>query len=56
MDRKRIIDKVELEFDFTEMNHSRTFTLLHTLYLDTEKEGLALPSTAVPSEISIPKI
>ncbi|NRD77386.1 recombinase family protein [Bacillus sp. BRMEA1] len=43
-DRQRHIDKVELEFDFMEVNISKTFTLIHTLYLDTEKEGNFSPS------------
>ncbi|TKC16690.1 recombinase family protein [Robertmurraya kyonggiensis] len=43
-DQLRQIDKVELEFDFTEVNLSNTFTLIHMLYLETEKEGLSTPS------------
>ncbi len=43
-DHLRRIDKVELEFDFTEVNLSNTFTLIHMLYLETEKEGLSTPS------------
>lgn len=42
-DHLRQIDKVELEFDFTEVNLSNTFTLIHMLYLETEKEGLSTP-------------
>lgn len=42
--RPRQIDKVDLEFDFTEVNISNTFTLIHMLYLETEKEGLSTPS------------
>lgn len=30
--RSRTVDKIELDFDFTEMNISKTFTLIHTLY------------------------
>lgn len=43
-DHPRQIDEVQLEFDFTEVNLSNTFTLIHMLYLDTEKEGLSTPS------------
>lgn len=43
-DQLRQIDKVELEFDFTEVNLSNTFTLIYMLYLETEKEGLSTPS------------
>lgn len=46
IDRIRQIDEIEFEFDFTEINHSRTFTLIHMLYLETEKEGFALPSVS----------
>ncbi|MGN8233505.1 hypothetical protein ACTHAL_001743 [Priestia flexa] len=42
-DHLRQIDKVELEFDFTEVNLSNTFTVIHMLYLETEKEGLSTP-------------
>ncbi|MCY8807968.1 zinc ribbon domain-containing protein [Bacillus atrophaeus] len=42
--RSRQIDKVELEFDFTKVNLSNTFTLIHMLHLETEKEGLSTPS------------
>ncbi|WP_273123453.1 hypothetical protein [Bacillus weihaiensis] len=30
--RSRSIDKITLEFDFTEVNISHTFTLIHLLY------------------------
>lgn len=48
-DRQRHIDKVELEFDFMEVNLSKTFTLIHMLYLETEKEGLTIPSVSATS-------
>jgi site-specific DNA recombinase len=34
--RSRTIDKIELDFDFTEVNLSKTFTLLHILYLESD--------------------
>jgi site-specific DNA recombinase len=34
--RSRTIDKIELDFDFTEINLSKTFTLLHILYLESD--------------------
>ena len=37
-DRTRIIKNIELEFDFTEMNISKTFTLIHLLYRETDNE------------------
>ncbi|MGD6870598.1 recombinase family protein [Sutcliffiella horikoshii] len=30
--RSRIVDKIELDFDFSEVNLSKTFTLIHILY------------------------
>ncbi|WP_315899446.1 recombinase family protein [Priestia flexa] len=38
-DHPRQIDEVQLEFDFTEVNLSNTFTLIHMLYLDNRVEG-----------------
>jgi len=37
-DRTRTIKNIELEFDFTEMNISKTFTLIHLLYRETDNE------------------
>jgi site-specific DNA recombinase len=34
--RSRSVDKIELDFDFSEFNLSKTFTLIHTLYLETD--------------------
>ena len=34
--RSRIVDKIELDFDFSEVNLSKTFTLIHILYLDSD--------------------
>jgi len=36
--RTRTIKNIELEFDFTEMNISKTFTLIHLLYRETDNE------------------
>jgi site-specific DNA recombinase len=33
--RSRSIDELELDFDFSEVNLSKTFTLIHILYLDS---------------------
>src|SRR5690625_3949571 len=37
-DKSRSIKNIELEFDFTEMNISKTFTLIHLLYRETDNE------------------
>lgn len=34
-DRSRSVDKIELNFDFSEVNLSKTFTLIHILYLES---------------------
>lgn len=34
--RSRVVDKIELDFDFSEVNISKTFTLIQTLYLDLD--------------------
>ncbi|WP_051475664.1 recombinase family protein [Bacillus sp. J37] len=44
--RSRIVDKIELDFDFSEVNLSKTFTLIHILYLgsdNTEKNSTSNP-------------
>ncbi|MCF6139086.1 recombinase family protein [Pseudalkalibacillus berkeleyi] len=33
--RSRTVDKIELDFDFSEVNLSKTFTLIHMLYLES---------------------
>lgn len=38
IDRSRTIKNIELEFDFTEMNISKTFILIHLLYRETDNE------------------
>src|SRR5690606_9961318 len=38
-DRSRTIKNIELEFDFTEMNISKTFILIHLLYRETDNEN-----------------
>jgi site-specific DNA recombinase len=35
-DRSRSIDKIELDFDFTEINLSKIFTLLHIVYIEAD--------------------
>ncbi|ARK31353.1 zinc ribbon domain-containing protein [Halalkalibacter krulwichiae] len=35
--RSRTVDKVELDFYFSEVNLSKTFTLIHILYLESEQ-------------------
>jgi site-specific DNA recombinase len=35
--RSRTVDKVELNFNFSEFNLSKTFTLIHILYLESDK-------------------
>jgi site-specific DNA recombinase len=34
--RSRTVDKIELDFDFSEVNLSKTFTLINMLYLESE--------------------
>ncbi|MDG4657580.1 zinc ribbon domain-containing protein [Ectobacillus antri] len=34
--RSRTVDKIELDFDFSEINLSKTFTLIHILYLESD--------------------
>ncbi|MGV2939306.1 recombinase family protein [Mesobacillus sp. LC4] len=34
--RSRTVDKIELDFDFSEVNLSKTFTLIHSLYLEPD--------------------
>ncbi|WP_201716152.1 recombinase family protein [Rossellomorea arthrocnemi] len=43
--RSRTIDKIELDFDFTEVNLSKTFTLLHILYLESNYSEESSSST-----------
>lgn len=39
IDKSRTIKAIELEFDFTEMNISKTFILIHLLYRETDNEN-----------------
>ncbi|MCM3718127.1 recombinase family protein [Fictibacillus phosphorivorans] len=41
--RFRTVDKIELDFDFSEVNLSKTFTLIHILSLDSEKNSTLNP-------------
>jgi site-specific DNA recombinase len=38
IDKSRTIKNIELEFDFTELHISKTFTLIHLLYRETDNE------------------
>ncbi|GEN31196.1 site-specific DNA recombinase [Cerasibacillus quisquiliarum] len=38
IDKSRTIKNIELEFDFTELNISKTFILIHLLYRETDNE------------------
>lgn len=45
-DKSRSIKNIELEFDFTEMNISKTFILIHLLYRETDNEHtLSIPAS-----------
>lgn len=37
-DKSRTINEVELNFDFTDVNLSKTFILIHLLYRETDNE------------------
>ena len=37
-DKSRTVNEIELDFDFTEVNVSKTFTLIHLLYRETDNE------------------
>lgn len=39
IDKSRTIKNIELEFDFTELNISKTFILIHLLYRETDNEN-----------------
>lgn len=46
--RSRTVDKIELDFDFSEVNLSKTFTLIHILYReldDSEENSLSNPDS-----------
>lgn len=46
--RSRTVDKIELDFDFSEVNLSKTFTLIHSLYFepdDTEETPSFFPDS-----------
>lgn len=50
--RSRTIHQVELDFDFTEVNISKTFTLIHLLYRETDNEaGYTEPIPAPDNKI-----
>ena len=37
-EKSRTVNEIELEFDFTEINISKTFILIHLLYRETDNE------------------
>ena len=50
--RSRSIHQIDLDFDFTEVNISKTFTLIHLLYRETDKEdGFSQPLPASNDKI-----
>lgn len=50
--RSRTIHEVKLDFDFTEVNLSKSFTLIHLLYRETDKEdGFLQPLPASDNKI-----
>jgi hypothetical protein len=51
-ERSRTINKVDLDFDFTEVNISKIFTLIHMLYRETDTEV----ENSLPQPVSENKI
>ena len=45
-----MVDRVELDFDFTEVNISKTFTLIHMLSRETESEDSYSQSIPAPDK------
>lgn len=52
-EKSRTINEVELDFDFTEINISKTFTLIHMLYRETDNED-GFPNPIPASDTKIP--
>ncbi|MGO5676657.1 recombinase family protein [Bacillus subtilis] len=52
-EKSRTINEIELDFDFTEINISKTFTLIHMLYRETDNEG-GFPQPIPASDTKIP--
>jgi site-specific DNA recombinase len=48
--RSRTVDKIELEFDFSEVNLSKTFTLIHILYHESDHSEENPSSNPDPKE------
>ncbi|MFD1637627.1 recombinase family protein [Evansella tamaricis] len=47
-ERSRMLNKIEIDLDFTEINISKTFTLIHKLYRETDNEeesSLSIPAS-----------
>lgn len=51
--RSRTIHQIEIDFDFTEVNISKTFTLIHLLFRETDKE-VAFSQSLPASDNKIP--
>lgn len=52
-DRSRYVDNIVLDFDFSEVNVSKTFTLIHMLYRETDNEdGFSQPLSASNNKMS----
>lgn len=52
-EKSRTINEIELDFDFTEINISKTFTLIHMLYRETDNED-GFPKPIPASDTKIP--
>lgn len=51
--RSQTVDKIELDFDFSEVDISKTFTLIHILYLESDNKE-ENPSSTPDSNDKIP--
>ncbi|AOP17536.1 hypothetical protein BL1202_04616 [Bacillus licheniformis] len=50
--QSRMVDQIELDFDFSEVNISKTFTLIHMLYRETDNaNGFPKPIPASDNKI-----
>lgn len=50
--QSRMVDQIELDFDFSKVNISKTFTLIHMLYRETDNEdGFPQPIPASDNKI-----
>ncbi|MCR2822738.1 recombinase family protein [Lederbergia panacisoli] len=56
LDKSRTVNEIELDFDFSEVNISKTFILIHLLYRETDNENLfSIPASdkELPSYLQI---